>query len=124
MNTRTTMRTLARRGGRVGILASAIMLALSLPQEVAAQSASATLRGRSAAGTEITATNTATGLTRRAQAASDGSYVILGLPPGTYRVDAGPGTERNVTLVVASTATLDFAAAQQAGTIDEVVVSA
>ncbi len=36
---------------------------------------------------------------------------MVGLPPGTYQVDAGPGTEKTVTLTVASTANLDFQAA-------------
>ena len=36
--------------------------------------------------------------------------MISGLPPGTYRVDAGPGTETTVTVSVASTATLDLVA--------------
>ena len=40
---------------------------------------------------------------------ADGSYTLAGLPPGTYRVDAGAGTETVVTLSVASTATLDLA---------------
>jgi len=39
--------------------------------------------------------------------------VLVGLPPGTYKVDAGPGTERRVALAVASTATLDFEVAKQ-----------
>jgi outer membrane receptor protein involved in Fe transport len=49
-------------------------------------------------------------------------YVLVALPPGTYKVDAGPGTERVVTLAVASTATLDLEA-QAAETVAEVVVT-
>ncbi|HEY0179410.1 MAG TPA: TonB-dependent receptor [Dokdonella sp.] len=74
-----------------------------------AQSTNATLRGHAAAGADVTATNVDTGLTRHTKVTADGSYALAGLPPGTYRVDAGPGTERTVTLTVASTATLDLA---------------
>jgi len=56
----------------------------------------------------VTAHNTATGLTRRTRADASGGYAIVGLPPGTYEVDAGPGTETAVTLTVASTTTLDL----------------
>ncbi len=55
------------------------------------------------------------------QANSEGVYVLVGLPPGTYKVDAGPGTERVVTLAVASTATLDLEARSEQ--IAEVVVT-
>jgi outer membrane receptor protein involved in Fe transport len=68
----------------------------------------AALRGRAAPNAEVTVRNTATGLTRHARAAADGSYSIVGLPPGPYRVNAGLGTETNVTLSVASTITLDL----------------
>ena len=51
--------------------------------------------------------------------------MLVGLPPGTYQVDAGPGTQRNVTLGVASTATLDFeGAAQATAAPEEIVVQA
>lgn len=76
-----------------------------------AQSADATLRGKAPANSEITAKDVSTGATRRTKAAADGSYALVGLPPGTYQVDAGPGTEKTVTLTVASAATLDLAAA-------------
>ena len=74
------------------------------------QTANATLRGRAPANTDVTAKNIATGSTRRTRAAADGSYALVGLPPGTYQVDAGPGTGKVVTLSVASTATLNLAA--------------
>jgi len=74
-----------------------------------AQSADATLRGKAPPEMQITAKNVATGAVRHTNSAADGSYALVGLPPGTYTVDAGPGTEKTVTLSVASTSTLDFA---------------
>jgi outer membrane receptor protein involved in Fe transport len=101
-----------------------IMLVIALPREAAAQSASSTLRGKAPASTEVTATNIATGLTRRVQSSSDGSYVLVGLPPGDYKVNAGAGTERTISLSVASTVTLDFVAAEEEAPVGEVLVSA
>jgi outer membrane receptor protein involved in Fe transport len=89
------------------ILGAAIAAALAVPAIVQAQSADATLRGKAPANTDVTAKNVATGFTRRAHTAADGSYTIAGLPPGTYRVSAG-GAEQVVTLSVATTATLDL----------------
>ena len=63
-----------------------------------AASSDANLRGHAAAGAVITAKQIATGATRRTTADKDGSYALVGLPPGTYQVDAGAGTERTVTL--------------------------
>src|SRR5438105_1068297 len=61
----------------------------------AQSAASATITGRVTdpqgavvANTNVTATNTATGITRRAQTTSDGLYTIPNLPPGTYEVSA------------------------------------
>ena len=75
---------------------------------VFAQSAEAALRGNAPPNSQVTAHNTATGLTRHTQTDSSGGYAIVGLPPGSYEVDAGPGTETTVTLTVASTTTLDL----------------
>jgi hypothetical protein len=98
----------ARRSTLACALAGALLLAA--PPLALAQSTGASLRGQAAAGVDITAVNVNTGLTRRTKAAADGSYALTGLPPGTYRIEAGPGTERTVTLAVASTATLNLAA--------------
>ncbi|KRA42990.1 TonB-dependent receptor [Pseudoxanthomonas sp. Root630] len=94
-----------------------------------AQSSNATLRGKADAGAQVTAVNTATGSKRQVTANADGSYSLAGLPPGTYTVSSG-GTERTVTLQVATSVSLDLvggAPAAPAGdttTLDTVRVSA
>ncbi|HET9472658.1 MAG TPA: carboxypeptidase-like regulatory domain-containing protein, partial [Steroidobacteraceae bacterium] len=109
------------------ILGAAIAAALALPSVTLAQSAEATLRGHAPANVDVTAKNVATGATRRTRSGDDGSYTLAGLAPGTYRVDAGAGTETVVTLSVASTATLDLvtgdATAETEAPMQEVVVS-
>src|ERR1700680_5110696 len=112
------------------LLAAAIAAALAtgagVPSVSWAQTADATLRGTTAANAEVVAKNIATGITRRTKAAEDGSYTIPGLQPGTYRVDAGPGTETTITLTVASTAKVDLVAgapeAAAPGTLEEFTV--
>lgn len=93
------------------VIATAVVSIGAAPSTAWSQSAYATLRGKAPANTEITAFNPATGTTRHATSSSDGSYTMTGLQPGTYQVDAGPGTQKTVTLTVASTATLDLEAA-------------
>ncbi|TBV75790.1 TonB-dependent receptor domain-containing protein [Pseudoxanthomonas winnipegensis] len=78
-----------------------------------AQSSNATLRGKAESGADVTATNTATGLSRRVTASADGSYALVGLPPGTYKIQAG-GVEKTVTLAVATSVSLDMQAANAA----------
>ena len=96
------------------ILGAAIAAVLATPGIIWAQSADAALRGKAPANTAVTAKNVATGATRRTQANAEGYYTLTGLSPGTYRVDAGPGTETTVTVSVASTATLDLTASSGA----------
>ena len=104
-----------RQTGKKTLLAAAIAAALATgagaPRLSWAQTADATLRGKAAANADVVAKNVATGVTRRTKAGEDGSYTIPGLQPGTYNIDAGPGTETTVTLTVASTATVDLEAA-------------
>lgn len=90
------------------VIATTLASSLGAPTVVWAQSAEATLRGKAAANAEVTAKNIATGAVRHTKAGADGVYVLVGLPPGVYKVDAGAGTEQVVTLSVASTATLDL----------------
>jgi outer membrane receptor protein involved in Fe transport len=92
------------------VIASTLAAAVAAPTASWAQSADATLRGKAPDNARVTARNVATGASRSTQAAADGTYVLAGLSPGVYKVDAGSGTERVVTLAVASTATLDLVA--------------
>ena len=88
----TTFRMPARR-----LLSTALVscLMLAAAPNVMAQSANASLRGQVAgaqAGTEVTATNVATGTVRRGTIRADGSYSLMGLDPGTYDVVANGQT--------------------------------
>ncbi len=108
-------------------IASALVSAVVLPTAGWAQTADATVKGKAAANSPITAKNVETGATRRTTTGADGNYSLLGLQPGTWRIDAGPGTEQTVTLTVASTATLDLVAGggeAAGGTLEEVIVRA
>jgi outer membrane receptor protein involved in Fe transport len=109
------------------VKASVAALTVSTSALSIAASADANLRGHAAAGAVVTAKQISTGAVRRTKADTDGSYALVGLPPGTYQVDAGSGTERTVTLSVASTATLDLttaASATNATNLNAVTVSA
>src|SRR5205807_7871151 len=97
-----------RRSLIASFVASAIASTGAGPGMVWAQESGATLQGKTDANAEVTAKNLETGLTRKTKADADGSYTIVGLPAGTYSVNAGPGTEQTVTLSVATTEVLDL----------------
>ncbi|MFT4197519.1 MAG: TonB-dependent receptor [Pseudoxanthomonas sp.] len=115
MTTRTPpCKPRARKPVRTALACALVgCLAIGAASPAFAQSANATLRGKAEAGAEVTATNTATGLTRRVVANADGSYALVGLPPGTYAVEAG-GASKTVTLAVATSVSLDLTAAPAA----------
>ncbi len=109
------------------LVAAAVASCLMLGAPVAfGQSANANLRGQvslesgPAADTEVIATNLATGAVRRTRTGADGSYTLVGLPPGTYSVEAG-GNTATVTLSVASNATLNLEPMTEV--IEQVVVT-
>ncbi|HUW53408.1 MAG TPA: TonB-dependent receptor [Rhodanobacter sp.] len=106
------------------LVAASFVVIASAPSISIAASSDATLRGHAAANAVVTAKEIATGAVRRTQADSDGSYALVGLPPGTYQVDAGSGTEHIVTLTVASTATLDLTKPVAAANLGAVTVTA
>lgn len=96
------------------------MLTMLLGASVAnAQIGTATLKGQVAsdgrqarAGTEVVASNAATGISHRTTTKEDGSYVLTGLPPGTYRIAvAGSQQAEAIELRVGETASLDFSVA-------------
>src|SRR3989454_9713745 len=89
-------------------IATTLASTAGMPSVGWAQTAEASLRGRAPTGSEVTARNVETGLTRHTKTDADGTYTLVGLPPGTYHVDAGPGTETTIQLTVASTTTLDL----------------
>jgi outer membrane receptor protein involved in Fe transport len=103
-----------RKNLLAGLIATSIMAVAAAPTISWAQTANATLRGKGPANAQVTARNVATGAIRRTQTGADGSYALVGLQPGTYQVDAGPGTQKTVTLSVASTATLSLVPATTA----------
>jgi outer membrane receptor for ferrienterochelin and colicin len=110
----------------VPLLGATLASALALPTISWSQTSEATLRGYATPNSEITARNVATGALRHTTAGSDGGYVLVGLPAGTYRVDAGPGTEQTITLSVASDESLNLGAggAEVTGTLEEIIVKA
>ncbi len=85
------------------------VLLLAAPA-VFAQSTGATVRGQVAADAKVTATNPATGFSRSVAAGDGGAYVLVGLPPGAYRITVDAGgqtTSRDVVLRVGETVTVD-----------------
>jgi hypothetical protein len=74
------------------IKTSIAAVAISTSAISIAASSDANLRGHAAAGAVVTAKQISTGAVRRTKADTDGSYALVGLPPGTYQVDAGAGT--------------------------------
>lgn len=100
-------------------------LLIGAPQAFA-QNTTASIRGKVAASADIVATNTANGAVRRVKADANGNYALVGLTPGTYRIDAA-GSSRVVTVQVGQAATLNLAAPAPVGdttTLEAVTVTA
>ena len=96
--------------------ALASCLAMAAPLAIA-QNTTATIRGRvtadsaPAASAEVTATNVANGAVRRVAADANGNYNLVGLQPGTYRIDAsanGRTSSQVVTVQIGQSASLDL----------------
>ena len=108
-----------RQQPRLQIRALAAAALLALAQPAAAQLSTATVRGtvtaeaRSQVGATVTATNTETGQVTRTTTRADGSYTLVGLAPGSYKVDvAAPGfggQSQSLTVLVGQTVELDAA---------------
>ena len=97
----------ARHGFSAKLIALWCAFLLSIiPILALAQSTGATLRGRvllgdkPAAGAALVATNAANGFTNRATTRENGSYVLVGLAPGNYRIKvSGEGFEKTSDLI-------------------------
>jgi hypothetical protein len=98
-----------------GISAAALAAALTIAAPAMAQTVS-TIRGEGAtAGSTVTVTDTNTGRSVTAMVAPDGTFIIVGLRPSTYRVE-GAGEAREVVVPVGQTITID---ATPAGAVDD-----
>ena len=106
-------------------LTAAVVLALA-GSAAHAQMAGATVRGQitaagaaAPAGTEVVAVNKANGNTYRTRTQADGSYVLLGLNPGSYEIRVAGATQGSpVTLSVGENATLNLSSSSnQLGTV-------
>lgn len=111
-----------------------------LPGIGIAQSSTATMRGhinapQGQAPAEVVATNAATGFTNHAIVTADGNYTLVGLTPGTWRIDAsgkGGSVSRTVIVQVGQSLTLNLdtapatttASSANATTLQGVTVSA
>ncbi|MFT3904850.1 MAG: carboxypeptidase-like regulatory domain-containing protein [Steroidobacteraceae bacterium] len=117
----------------VSAIAAAVAALLSAPSY--AQLSTATVTGQVVAGStaqegaSITATNTATGRTLRTESRAGGAYTLVGLEPGTYRIDvtAADGTKASdvIEAHVGQTLQLDMdvtGAAAQNAQLETVVI--
>lgn len=105
----TSRRSLQRF--RPHLLASALLLALTAQAQVS----TATLKGQvlaaagaRQAGQPLLAVNVANGAVHRTTVTADGSYQLLGLPPGTYELRIGGVKTETITLQVGENAVLDL----------------
>ena len=103
------MKTINRkRQLAAGISAVAVAVTLTLAQPALAQTTSG-IRGEGAtAGSTVTVTDQVTGRSVSTTVQEDGTFVITGLRPSTYRV-VGAGAPQEVVLPVGQTVTIDAA---------------
>ena len=106
---------------RLNTLTAAAVLTFAAP--AFAQLSTATVRGavtgdaQAQAGAAVTATNTASGQVSRTTSRADGTYVLTGLVPGSYRLEIkSPGfatRTETLTVQVGQTVDLDLALAKE-----------
>jgi hypothetical protein len=92
-----------------GISAIAIAACVAIATPAAAQVTSG-IQGHvagAAAGSTVTVTDLNTGQTSRTQVDANGHYLVVGLPPSTYRVQSGSSSQ-NVVVPLGQTVAVDF----------------
>lgn len=89
-------------------LATGMCLAAMMPTVVMAQSVTGAVAGRAEAGTQVTITNTSTGLSRSATVSGEGSYRIAQLAPGQYTLTSGSGEPVSVSVSLGGTTTVNL----------------
>ena len=95
-----------------GISTVAIVVSMCLATPAQAQTTS-TVRGHvdgAAAGSTVTLTDLNTNRSDTAKVDAQGNYIIVGLPPSTYRVQSG-GLSQTVVVPLGQAVTVDLAAA-------------
>jgi len=92
-----------------------VALGLCVAGGVQAQSTTGSVFGQAPAGSTVTITNNS-GLTRTVTADADGRYTASNLPVGQYTVTSG-GDQRQVTVVVGSSANVSFGGATNLGAV-------
>ncbi|MGN6112718.1 MAG: TonB-dependent receptor [Luteimonas sp.] len=75
---------------------------------VLAQAVTGAVAGHAQAGTQVTITNPANGLSRTVTVSADGSYRIGQLPPGDYTLTSGSGTPVAVTVSLGGTTNVNL----------------
>lgn len=103
-----------------GISVIAIAASLSFATPANAQ-ATASIEGHAAPGSTVTATDLNTGHTETAKVDASGHYIIVGVPPSTYRVQSGTASQ-TVVVPIGQAVTVDLAAAAAAAAGREIVV--
>jgi len=118
--------TTVRQGFQRHAIATAVFFALAGAAQ--AQLSTATVQGQVSSGaaaaptgTPVVAVNVANGNTYRTTTRSDGSYVLPGLAPGSYRLTVGAAGSaqrtETITLLVGQTAAVDLALGGQQVTV-------
>lgn len=103
-----------------GISVIAIAASLGLATPAAAQTTSG-IQGHVAPGSVVTFTDLNTGHTDSTKADANGNYLMVGLPPSTYRVQSA-GRSQTVVVPLGQTVTVDLAAAAAAAAGGPIVI--
>ncbi len=113
--------TQSRKAFHRHALATAVVLALA-SMGAQAQLSTATVRGQvsragaaAQGGLEVLAVNQLNGARYRTATRADGSYVLAGLPPGSYELRVGGQKSQLITVSIGETAAIDLAVAADGG---------